>query len=125
MVSKLHFKKSTIVLSLLVLFTLSSVGSAFVQASSLTQSVAAQPSAIACPAADASLVTEYAIPTENSDPYGITAGPDGALWFAEGAGQKIGRVTTDGQFTEYPFPVAHSDQHFLAAGPDGAVWFTD
>ena len=28
-------------------------------------------------------ITEFAIPTANADPYGITAGPDGNLWFTE------------------------------------------
>ena len=27
--------------------------------------------------------TEYPIPTASSNPEGITAGPDGALWFTE------------------------------------------
>ena len=35
-------------------------------------------------------------PHGNSGPAGITAGPDGALWFAEVVGNKIGRITTDG-----------------------------
>jgi hypothetical protein len=32
----------------------------------------------------------------------MRVGPDGALWFAEQYGNKIGRVTTAGAFTEYP-----------------------
>jgi virginiamycin B lyase len=36
-------------------------------------------------------VSEHAIPSPGSEPHGITAGPDGALWFAEEAG-KIGRL---------------------------------
>lgn len=32
------------------------------------------------------------MPTPNSEPSGITAGPDGALWFTEFDGNKIGRV---------------------------------
>ena len=29
-------------------------------------------------------------------PFGITAGPDGALWFANENGHSIGRITTTG-----------------------------
>src|SRR5271170_1273471 len=72
----------------------------------------------------AQTITEYAVPTANSGPSGITVGPDGALWFTEGTGSKIGRVTTLGAITEYPitgndFPVG------ITAGPDGALWFTN
>ncbi len=35
--------------------------------------------------------TEYSIPTPHSGPLSITAGPDGALWFTEQLGFKIGR----------------------------------
>ena len=49
--------------------------------------------------------TEYQIPTFGSVPFGITAGPDGNLWFTESA-DKVGKVTTDGVFTEYPIPAA-------------------
>jgi streptogramin lyase len=37
-------------------------------------------------------ITEYPIPTSQSDLWGITAGPDGNLWFTEGNGNKIGRI---------------------------------
>jgi virginiamycin B lyase len=53
---------------------------------------------------------------------GITAGPDGALWFANPRNQTIGRITTYGWVTDYkgkgignPWPIT--------AGPDGALWF--
>lgn len=39
-------------------------------------------------------VTEFPIPTAGSLPQGITAGPDGNLWFVENAGGQIGRITT-------------------------------
>ena len=50
-----------------------------------------------------SVTDEFPIPTINSSPYDITAGPDGALWFTE-PGVKIGRITTAGVITEYPVP---------------------
>ncbi len=41
----------------------------------------------------ASSVQEFATPTANSAPFGITVGPDGALWFTEFASNRIGRIT--------------------------------
>jgi streptogramin lyase len=38
-------------------------------------------------------VTEFPLPTANSIPAGITAGPDGNLWFTEFNGNQIGRIT--------------------------------
>ena len=39
-------------------------------------------------------ITEFVLPTSGSGPSGITAGPDGTLWFTENADNKIGRITT-------------------------------
>jgi virginiamycin B lyase len=47
------------------------------------------------------------------------------LWFAEGAGKKIGRITTTGTVSEFLIP-GPSHVHLstgVAAGPDGALWF--
>ena len=71
------------------------------------------------------MVTEYPVPTANSQPYLIAPGPDGALWFTEPAGNKIGRITTSGVIAEYPVPTVGSEPDFIAAGPDGALWFTE
>jgi deazaflavin-dependent oxidoreductase (nitroreductase family) len=58
-------------------------------------------------------------------PVGITAGPDGALWFVEiGAGQ-VGRITTGGEVTEFPLPDRTARPHAIAGSPDGACWFTE
>jgi hypothetical protein len=38
--------------------------------------------------------TEYAVPTPNSAPDGIAAGPDGNMWFAEFSGNQVGKVGT-------------------------------
>jgi virginiamycin B lyase len=63
------------------------------------------------------------------NPGGITAGPDGALWFVEEGTNTIGRITTTGVVTNhFPVPAAPAssvsalDQ--ITAGPDGALWFT-
>jgi virginiamycin B lyase len=37
-------------------------------------------------------IREFAVPTAGSLPIGITAGPDGNLWFTEFAGNQIGQL---------------------------------
>jgi streptogramin lyase len=71
------------------------------------------------------MVTEFSIPTSASAPQGIAPGPDGALWFTEFNGNRIGRITTSGTITEYPIPTSKSFPLGIAAGPDGALWFTE
>jgi virginiamycin B lyase len=59
-----------------------------------------------------------------SDPYGITHGPDGRLWFAERSNEKIGAITTDGQVIEYPLPDPFTViLGSITLGPDGKLWF--
>jgi len=63
----------------------------------------------------------YSLPNANSYPYGITVGPDGALWFSQVF--SIGRITTAGAITEYNTP-GGTTTGFITVGPDGALWFT-
>src|SRR5258708_31675860 len=58
---------------------------------------------------------EFNIPTTDSVPTGITAGPDGALWFTEKIKKKIGRLTTARGITEYPIPTP--DRHPASLTP--------
>ncbi len=78
-------------------------------------------------AADGSLsnITEYTIPTDISIPFSIVAGPDGAMWFTEFNGNKIGKITMDGTITEYPVPTEGSVPLYIIVGPDNALWFTE
>ncbi len=69
-------------------------------------------------------ITEFPIPTSQSGPIAITAGPDGNLWFTEEVGNKIGRITISGIITEFPLPT-QGDPHEIIAGADGAFWFTE
>jgi RHS repeat-associated protein len=71
------------------------------------------------------LSTEFAVPTAGSNPFGITTGPDGNLWFAETAGNQIGRVTPSGVVTEFALPATGSQPLAITAGPDGNLWFTE
>jgi streptogramin lyase len=75
--------------------------------------------------AQAITITEFSIPTPNSDPEVITTGPDGALWFTEANASKIGRITTAGAFVEHPTLSTNSFPTGITTGPDGALWFTE
>ena len=57
---------------------------------------------------------------------GITAGPDGNLWFTEHDADKIGMINpTTHAITEFPVPTANADPNGISAGPDGNLWFTE
>ncbi len=68
------------------------------------------------------VVTNYT-GTGITNPQGIAAGPDGALWFTNG-NNSIGRITTGGVVTNYT-GTGISNPQGIAAGPDGALWFTN
>jgi len=70
-------------------------------------------------------IAEYPVPNRHVGMFGITAGPDGDLWFTEFGGNQIGRITTAGAIAEYPVPTAGSEPDPTTAGPDGALWFAE
>ena len=65
-------------------------------------------------------ITEFPVPTANSFPAGITAGPDGNVWFAESSGMKIGRITPQGSITEFPTTAPPLG---ITVGSDGNLWY--
>lgn len=75
-------------------------------------------------------ITEFPIPTASSQPFGIVAGPDNAIWFTEKNSNKIGRIPTTAtlanpQITEFTVPTAGAGPISIAAGSDGALWFAE
>jgi virginiamycin B lyase len=72
----------------------------------------------------AGVVTDFPIPTFNSDSGPMAAGSDGALWWTEYQANKIARVSTAGVVTEYSLPSGGNPQ-FITAGPDNALWFSE
>jgi streptogramin lyase len=58
---------------------------------------------------------------------GITAGPDGHLWFTELAVNRVGDISTDlATTTEFSNGITTGAAPAgIAAGPDGALWFTE
>jgi len=75
------------------------------------------------PALAAPSVTEF---SPAIVPRGITAGPDGNLWFTQiGTANEIGRITPSGRITNFTIPTANSSPEDITAGPDGNLWFTE
>jgi len=67
-------------------------------------------------------VTLYQDPYGGPLPMGITAGPDGNIWFTDTAQAVIGRITTRGKYTLQMRVSGVSDG--ITKGPDGNLWFT-
>lgn len=73
----------------------------------------------------AQTITVFQVPTSNSDPSGISAGPDGNLWFTENNVGKIGRLLrANGQISEFSIPMGGSPLG-IVNGPAGALWYAD
>lgn len=49
-------------------------------------------------------MTQFAMPAAQNNLEGITAGPDGNLWFTEEWRSQIRRLTSEGAITEFPLP---------------------
>ena len=71
-----------------------------------------------------SITGSFPLPGGGALPFGITAGPDGNLWYTESNSNKVGRITTAGVITEFPTLSAGSAPNQITAGPDGNLWFT-
>jgi streptogramin lyase len=59
------------------------------------------------------------------EPWDLTAGPDGNIWFTDIAGSAIGRLTPDGTVTFFATPTANSQPLGITAGADGNIWFAE
>ncbi len=71
------------------------------------------------------VITEFPLPNTNSQPDGITNGPDGNLWFTENTAARIGRITVQGGVAEYPTPGTGSQPQTITTGSVGTLWFTE
>src|SRR5947209_19861921 len=78
-------------------------------------------------AARATAITEFPL-LSNSDPRGVTPGPDGNLWFTDGGSgvHAIGNITPSGTITRFTQGLASSPAPpvEITNGPDGNMWFT-
>jgi len=68
-------------------------------------------------------ISEWPLPTANAEPGGITAGPDGNIWFTEEHANNIGRITPSGSISEFHV-TGGGNPRGIAPGPNGEVWFT-
>ena len=68
-----------------------------------------------------------AIPTAASQPDGITAGPDGNVWFTESAVGKVAHFApaTPGTIVERALGSTTSQPIGITGGPDGKIWFAE
>jgi virginiamycin B lyase len=71
------------------------------------------------------VVTEFDIPTPDSGPRALAAGPDGNIWFSEFKAGKIGRITMQGEVTEFELPNPQTGPGDITTGTDGNVWFLE
>lgn len=70
-------------------------------------------------------ITEYPIPTTNSQPTGIDIAPDGTVWFLQrGANQIASFQPTENQFEEYPYTLAGGQLENVRVQNDDRIWFT-
>jgi virginiamycin B lyase len=71
------------------------------------------------------VIDEFPVPSRGASPWGITVGRDGALWFTEARGGKIGRLDPRHPLAvqEFPLPSPDSEPRSITAAPDGALWF--
>ena len=86
--------------------------------------------AIGCPkaaaGAPAGAVSDYCFAPFGGGSHlvgGLVAGPDGNLWFTEGA--HIGRLTAGGNLTEFALPAGDSASGPIVVGPDSDLWFVE
>lgn len=70
-------------------------------------------------------IEELPVSGRDAGPYGITTGPDGALWFTMVHHGRIGRMTPGGELTSHQLDPASCGPTVIASGPDGALWFTE
>ena len=79
------------------------------------------------------VITEFTLPRPNTGPGDITAGADGAMWFVELSGgmdgirtdgNRIGRITMQGEVTEFELPAGDDSPVNITIGPDRNPWYT-
>ena len=72
----------------------------------------------------AAKVTEQTAGTSSAPQY-IAKGPDGNYWYTQATGNRVARMTPQGEVTEYTLPTTNSNPFDIVAGADGNIWFTE
>ena len=82
------------------------------------------------PPSGTGVITQYTIPTPNSEPEGITS-LDGNLWFTESLADRVAEYNpATGTYLTFYMPLINGspDSNYptsITAGPDGNIWFTE
>jgi hypothetical protein len=69
--------------------------------------------------------TATAFVSKGVDPFGLTLGPDDAVWFAEFQANAVGRVDAAGNTSHVTGMSAGAGPRYVATGPGNTVWFTE
>jgi hypothetical protein len=77
--------------------------------------------AVAFPCSLIAEISFFPLPSPQSTPQAITAGPDGNVWFAEVLGGRIGRITPTGEITEFSLHVQTRKRHHAWSGRELVV----
>lgn len=76
------------------------------------------------PSCTTDCATQIVPPATDAGPFGVTSGPLGSEWFANG--HDVARIDQQGEITLYPVSDPNEqDVGWLTRGPDGAVWFVE
>jgi len=70
-------------------------------------------------------VSEFNIPTHDSQPRAMVTHPDGSIWFVETGANALGRLGRDGKFQDFRFPTPNASLRGVTLGPDGNLWCTE
>jgi len=71
-------------------------------------------------------ISEIQLPVNDSDPTGITLGPDGNVWFTEGATGDVRRSTAEGSISDPILTTTGTSMPGgIVTGPDASLWFTE
>jgi virginiamycin B lyase len=79
----------------------------------------------------AGVATTQPMPVSTAVASTLTTGPDGALWFGESPGGRVGRMGADGAIQEWPIPgdpgtfALVYPPYPITSGVDRALWFAD
>ena len=70
-------------------------------------------------------ITEWSVPTANSQPANLVSDASGNLWFTEFAGNRIGKINQNGVIQEYAVSTSDSQPWGIAVDSSNKVWFTE
>ncbi|HEX9038484.1 MAG TPA: zf-HC2 domain-containing protein [Ktedonobacterales bacterium] len=70
-------------------------------------------------------IIEYPALNDAGGLTGLTAGPDGNIWFTDLFSAQVGRITPTGAVTRFNLPTRNAHPEGITTGPDGALWFVE